>query len=87
MFLCLMHNEAKQYQDVGVWSRERFTVGPNKENRWLVSHKASNSWKDFSKPFFLRPSEGGVWLVVTNFLVLESIAFAASHIGQVMMLL
>ena len=37
--------------------------------------------------FFLRPSEGGVWLVVTNFLVLESIAFAASHIGQVMMFL
>ena len=87
MFLRLMHNEAKQYQNVGVWSRERFTVGPNKEHRWVVSHKASNSWKVSSKPSFLRPTEGGAWLVVTNFLVSESTAFAASHIGQVMMFL
>lgn len=41
----------------------------------------------FQQTIVLRPSEGGAWLVVTNFLVSESIAFTASHIGQVMMFL
>ena len=30
-FVCLTHNEANQYQNVGVWRRERFIVGPGKE--------------------------------------------------------
>ena len=36
--LCPTHNEAKQYQDIGVWRREKFVAGPCRamqENRWL----------------------------------------------------
>ena len=29
--VCPTHNEAKRYQNVRVWSRERFTAGPCKE--------------------------------------------------------
>ena len=29
--MCLTHNEANQYQNIGVWRRERFIVGPGKE--------------------------------------------------------
>ena len=29
--VCLMHSEAKQYHNVGVWSRERLIAGPSKE--------------------------------------------------------
>ena len=28
---CPTHSEAKQYQNVGVWNRERFIAGPRKE--------------------------------------------------------
>ena len=30
-FVCLTHNEANRYQNLGVWRRERFIVGPGKE--------------------------------------------------------
>ena len=35
--MCLTYNEAKTNGNIRVWSRERFTAGPNKENRWIVS--------------------------------------------------
>ena len=25
------HNEAKHYQNIGIWNREKFIVGPSKE--------------------------------------------------------
>ena len=47
-FMCPMHSEDKQYQNVGVWSRDRFIAGPCKE---MVVHaiKIPNSPKAFSK--------------------------------------
>ena len=36
-FVCLMPTEAKQYQNVGVWSRERVIAGPCKNKGWLLA--------------------------------------------------
>ena len=36
-FVCLMPSEAKQYQNVGVWSRERVIAGPCKDKGWLLA--------------------------------------------------
>ena len=33
--LCPTHNEAKQYQDIGVWRREKFVAGPCKKTGGL----------------------------------------------------
>ena len=46
--VCQTHSEAKQYQNIGVWNRERFIAGPCKET---VAHalKSPNSPKAFSK--------------------------------------
>mgnify|MGYP007134257398 CR=1 FL=1 len=67
-FMCLMNSEAKQNQNVGVWSRERFSfiAGPCKE---MVVHaiKSQTPQKLSAKPF-CRKGEGGAWLV-SNFLV------------------
>ena len=35
--VCPMHSEAKQYQNIRIWSRERLTAGPCKEtSEWLM---------------------------------------------------
>ena len=49
-FVCLTHNEAKQYPNIGVWSRQRFIAERCKEmgGSWP---KILNSLKDFSKAF------------------------------------
>ena len=50
-FMCLTHSEAKQYEKVGLWSREKFIAGPVKETV-AYTQKALNSMKGFSKAFF-----------------------------------
>ena len=35
-FMCPMHSEGQTNRNVGVWSREKFIVGPSKENGWLM---------------------------------------------------
>ena len=49
-FMCLTHSEAKQYENVGLWSREKFIAGPVKETV-AYAQKALNSMKGFSKAF------------------------------------
>ena len=39
MHVCVT-DESKSKQTVGVWSRERFTAGQSKENRWPVLNDA-----------------------------------------------
>ena len=34
--VCPTYSEAKRYQNVGVWSKERFMAGPCKDNGWLM---------------------------------------------------
>ena len=48
--MCLKHSEAKQYENVGLWSREKFIAGPVKETV-DYAQKALNSMKGFSKAF------------------------------------
>ena len=36
-FVCLMPREAKQCQNVRVWSRERVIAGPRKDKGWLLA--------------------------------------------------
>ena len=49
--VCPMHSEAKQHQNVSVWSRDKFIEGPAR--RW-VAHalKTANFWKAVSKTLF-----------------------------------
>ena len=35
-FVCPAQSEAKQTQNVRVWSRESFIAGPCKKNTWLM---------------------------------------------------
>ena len=65
--MCLMHIEAKQYQNIRVWSRERFIEGQARR-QVAPALKPPNSQKFSAKPCF-RKGEGGMCLVVTNFLV------------------
>ena len=48
--MCLTHSEAKQYENVGLWSREKFIAGPVKETV-AYAQEALNSMKGFSKAF------------------------------------
>ena len=50
-FLWPAHGEAKQYRNVRVWSRERFTAGPCEEAGGFRPRKTPNSLKGFSKAF------------------------------------
>ena len=50
-FECPTHREAKQYQNIRVWNKERFTKGHAR--RWVVhTLKTPNSLKAFSKVLF-----------------------------------
>ena len=50
-FECPTHREAKQYQNMRVWNRERFTEGHAR--RWVVhTLKIPNSLKTFIKVLF-----------------------------------
>ena len=50
-FVCPMHHEAKQYQNIRIWSRERFIAGSCKEMAASCPPKTLNSLKAFSKAF------------------------------------
>ena len=56
--VCLTHREAKRYQNIGVWSREKFIAGPCKEMRGLCLKNPKFPQKLSAKPFY-RKREGG----------------------------
>ena len=70
-----------KYRNVRVWSRERFVSGPGKEtclkNKQTKKKQQPNSLKAFSKALALG-GEGVVSLVVTNFLVWDSLFLQVS---------
>ena len=68
--MCPRHREAKQYQNISVWNRERFIEG---HVRRQVVHTLKNpkSPKALSKKPFSSKALGETWLVVANFLVSE----------------
>ena len=59
--VCLMHSEAKQYWNTGVWSRAGFISGPSRENRCLMSPKGPRLL-EMSHKAFLKAGEGGLLL-------------------------
>ena len=65
-------------RNAGVWSKERLIAGSFKERSGLYP---PNPWSVSAK-HLSRPGEGAVWLVVANFLVLESFVFEAIHTGK-----
>lgn len=67
--ICPMHSEAKQYENISIWSREEFTAEPGGS----CLKNSRTSWK----PFY-RQGEGGVWLVVAN-LVSEPLFLRSGH--------
>ena len=79
-----MHSEAKQYQNLKVWNRERFITQPSKEmggpclkNPKLKTNKQTKKkpqapQKLSAKPFY-RKGKGGAWLVAANFLMSNSL--------------
>ena len=56
--MCLTFSEAKQYQNVGVWSRERFIAGPCKEmgGLYLKNPELPESFQQ--NPFIGKVREG-----------------------------
>ena len=68
-----------------VWSRERFIAGPFQEmgGSCLKNPELPKSFQ--AKPFYWK-GEGGAWLVVAHFLVLDPLFLRSGH-GQVMMFL
>ena len=56
--VCWTLNEAKQYQNITVWSREGFIAGPCKEMGGLCLKNPKLPQKLSAKPFY-RKSEGG----------------------------
>ena len=50
--MCPTHSEAKQYQNIGVWSRERFIAGSFKENGWLTLRKTPELLEGFQRSIF-----------------------------------
>ena len=80
-----MHREVKHTKTSKFGAEKGLLQGDT--SRWVAPvPKTLSSLKDFSKAL-LRQGEGGAWLVVANFLVLESFVLAAVHIGQVRMFL
>ena len=71
--LCPTHNEAEQYQNIGVWRREKFIAGPCKETGGLNMEFGLNLKfpESCQQSPFIRKLRDGVWLVVTNILVSE----------------
>ena len=78
-------SKAKQYQNMGVWSRESFIAGPCKETGGSCLKKTRTPRKLSAKPFY-RKGEGGAWLVVANFLMSDSSFLRSGH-GKVTMFL
>ena len=70
-------SEAKQYQNVRVWNRKRFVVGPCEEMSGSYLKKPQTLTKTSAKPFS-RKCKGGVWLIVANFLVSDPLFW--SHV-------
>ena len=64
----LMHDEAKQYWNSGVWNRDWIITGPCKEmsGSRLKNPKVTES---FLQSRFQAKGEGGVWLATAEFLV------------------
>ena len=75
--VCLLHSEAKQYQSIGIWSRERFTAGLQKElgGSCLKIPKLPQSFQQ--SPFLGKVREA--WLVVANILVSDPLFLHSSH--------
>ena len=59
--VCLTRNDAKQYQNTGVWNRERFIIiaGPCKEMGSSCLQNPQTPQKLSAKPFS-RKGEGGM---------------------------
>ena len=64
--MCPKHSEAKQYQNVGVWSRERFIAGPCKETggSYLKTPKLPESFQQ--SPLIGKVREGSCSLLQTS---------------------
>ena len=65
--LCPTHNEAKQYQDIGVWRREKFVAGPCKKTGGLNREFGLNPKlpESCQQSPFIRKVRDGVWLLQT----------------------
>ena len=83
--MCLTHSEVKQYQNVRVWSRERFIAGLCKDMVGSCLKKPRTPRKLSAKPFY-REGEGGMWLVVANFLVSDPLFLRSGHVLVTMFL-
>ena len=75
--MCPLHTEAKQYQNIRVWSRERFIEG-HARRQVAPALKPPNSQKLSAKPYF-RKGEGGMCVVVANFLVSDPLFLRSGH--------
>ena len=75
--MCPMHTEAKQYQNIKVWSRKRFIEG-HARRQVAPALKPLNSQKLSAKPYF-RKGEGGMCLAVANFLVSDPLFQRSIH--------
>ena len=73
-----MHSKAKQYQNSGVWNRERFITGP------CIAYalRTPKLLKAFCKAVLNRKGEGGAWLLVAYYLESKPLFLKSGH-GQV----
>ena len=78
--VCLKHSEAKQYRNIGLWSRERFITGSCKE--MIVSPKPQTLKRAFGKPL-LKVRQGRGMVSYCKFVGVGSFVLVAIHIGQV----
>ena len=82
---CQMHSKGKQYPTVRIWNRESFIEG---NARGWISHalkKTQTPQKPSAKTFY-RKDEGGVWIMIANFLVSNPLLLRSGY-GQVMTVL
>ena len=80
LFMCPMHSEAKQkHQSL---EQRKVYCRAKQGDRWLVPSKPQTP-----RSVLAKQGEGGMWLVLANFLMQESIVLVAGHIGQVTMFL
>ena len=86
-FTCLMHSEAKQTKASEFGANKGLFQGQAK--RWVSCAPPAEALNSFtiSGKHFSRQGDGGAWLVVAGFLVLESFVLAANPLGQVIVLL
>ena len=81
MSICPSQSEAKQYQNVGIWSRDRFIEG---HARRQVA-RALKPQKLAAKPFS-RKGERDAWLIVVNVLVSDPLFLRSGHSQLIMFL-